>query len=244
MAHAYPELTSPWPKRRALAALVLALAAALGRCSGAGIRAERLTATPVQTLSADHMTTVQFVRSWLAVQFPPPPPAPTPVADVRVDPVDADNDRIWDTGSYGQPLDCLSNCDSSGSGTWVVSGVTVRGTWGPHVSVSAKAVSQRQAYEYPGMTLEYTSTTIFPPGGGNVSYRRVGTQTLADGRVLRLDFANDGVGEERARLVRQEDGIELEFAVRPPRGSPGPSTFAPASPAAAGWSSPATCLGC
>jgi hypothetical protein len=189
------------------------VATVLGGCSGAGVSPAGLTDSPVRTLCADHMTTVQFVRSWLAVQYPPPLPPPTQDPVTHTESLDADTDHVWGTDSYGNPFDLMENSDGSGSGTWVSDGQTVRGVWDSPVQESPNVISQHQTYEYPGMTLDYTSTTTFPQGGGCASFRRVGTETLADGRVLLLEFANNGLGEERTHLTRPDDGLDIEFAV-------------------------------
>ncbi len=185
----------------------------LGGCSGAGGPAEDPTHSPVQTLSAEHMSAVRLVGSWLHAQYPPPPPPPTHVLDLHTESVDADTEHVWGTDSYGEAFDFISNTDGSGSGTWVAFGIEVQGFWGPEVMLDRNTMRQHQVYDFPGMTLDYMATTAFVGGVNRPPFRRVGTQRLDDGRAMQLDFSNDGDGEERTVLTRPEEGVAVEFAV-------------------------------
>lgn len=182
--------------------MALTVALMLGGCSGAGVSPGVARNQALQSLAAEHLTTVQLLRSWLTVMYPAGV-GQTGQWHIDVVQVDEDTWRCYGTDSLGQPLDFYSNADGSGYGYWYTApGVRVDGTWTPCVWLSARVVQQDVQYQYPDLHLSYRVTCDYAPPGGNgfAATRQEGTAALVGGQQLAFCWANNAVDCDQLHL--------------------------------------------
>lgn len=194
-------------------AAAAALVAALAGCSGAGVAPTALTQSTAQAASADQLTALLLLRSWLGIMYPPPPPPPPGTLVLNRERIDANHIRLYGTDSWLHAFDyTLNTTDQSGSGTWQTpAGVPVSGIWGPQVQ-SGGWREQQTSLTYPGMTLAYTERNQLLPGQYYPTIKE-GTETLTDGRHLQFRLFNNMVDADELRLELPAASLTVDCRV-------------------------------
>lgn len=197
-------------RRLGILVAAVAVTALLVGCSGAGLGPEKVTGASVQSVAGDQLTMLVLLRAWLGVLYPPPPTT-TGTPDVNWDFSDPNGLRVFGTDSNGNPFDIfLGNDDTGHSTTFTQDGVQMRSTW--EAASGWPVVTRRLRDEFPGMTLEYTSTMDFS-GGGQAPTTWDGTQTLSDGRTLHFQMHWNMVDKDTLRLQIPSANLDIQAEI-------------------------------